>query len=533
MLVEKASLFKIVIQQITFLLDRYSFLLLIPLVVFFSFFRLGHQPVHQWDEARTGINAIEMLENGDYINLHFGGEPDKIRAKPPLVIWLVATGFKIFGPSTWSLRLHSAIATVFIFIFLFLLIRLYESGIFALACCLTLLSVRGIIGFHVGRTGDFDAVLLAFLLGGMYYFLKYIGPGDSRGGNESLTNGERKQWTNDAMNQWNPRWLYGAALFWGLAFLTKGPAMGVLFPGLFLFLIFTKQFQVLLKRREVYYALVLCLVFPIGWYLTVHFYGIQLEQPEVSGRNAFERMFLYDLVDRFTETEFEGKTETSDLLFFFRCLKENFAIWHYFFYTTIIGTIIYLIKPGRGVRGLFQNHLLLLSVCIWSTLGLFLSLVTTAKFWYLAPAIPFIAITLVYGMHWLQQRFSPLPYLFLAVWLLAMYFRYLGPKPQATAGSETPDFFTSLIDQHRDVLAQSDHIFVTPDLPAQRVLLQLYFINKQVTYLKSSKTLNPLQQNDILFIRNRDTLNLPSLNSFDRIGEDEHYMVLQKTVSLK
>ena len=89
-----------------------------------------------------------------------------------------------------------------------------------------MLSVRAVIGFHVGRTGDFDAVLLAFLLAGLYFFLLYF---------------DFEQ----------PRALYLAALFWGLAFLTKGPAMAVLWPGLGLYIVLQKRLKELLLDRKI------------------------------------------------------------------------------------------------------------------------------------------------------------------------------------------------------------------------------------------------------------------------------------------
>ena len=54
-------------------------------------------PVHEWDESRNGINAIEMLGNGDWLNLHYAGKVDTWNAKPPLLIWCIALSFKIFG----------------------------------------------------------------------------------------------------------------------------------------------------------------------------------------------------------------------------------------------------------------------------------------------------------------------------------------------------------------------------------------------------------------------------------------------------
>ena len=450
--------------------------LLVPLVIFFAFAKLGNQPIHQWDEARTGINAIEMLQNGDWINLYFGGEPDKIRAKPPLVIWWVATNFSILGYNTFALRLHSAIASVFIFLLVYKIIRLYKSPLFAAGVILILLSVRGILGFHVGRTGDFDAVLLAFLLAGLYAFLLYL-------------------------EFDKPKAIYWAALAWGFAFLTKGPAMGILFPGIFLYLLLTKKLSWILKQRAIYFAGALCLLFPISWYLILYFFGVQLENPEVSGKNAFERMFLYDLKDRFTQTEFEGKTEQRDPLFLIHYLAENFAYWNYLFFTVFIGGLYLWLKNRMRWSFIEAQKLLLLSLSIWLSLGFFLSLVTVAKFWYFAPALPFVAITLMYGIEWTYLQKPWVITVFLGLWMTTMYFRYFGPKPQATAGSKEDDFFTALIQENQSLIENMDSILVVGELPEQRVLLELYFTNPNLVYSDRNPNLEYLPEGSLFFYR--------------------------------
>ncbi len=474
--------------------------LLLLLVVFFSFAKLSDQPVHQWDEARTGINAIEMLQNGDWINLHFGGQPDKIRAKPPLVVWWVAANFSIFGYNSFSLRLHSAIASVFIFFFIYQITRLYKPSIFAAGVILILLSVRGILGFHVGRTGDFDAVLLAFLLAGLYAFLLYLDFGRQKA-------------------------IYAAAIAWGLAFYTKGPAMGILFPGVFIYTAVTGRLVWIVRQKKFYLALLLCSLFPVSWYLVLHYFGVQLENPEVSGKNAFERMFLYDLRDRFTETNFEGKREQADPLFLWHCLSENFALWHYLFFVVLAGGMINWIRNKISWQGIQKKRLLILSIAIWIPIGGLLSVVTVAKFWYFAPALPFVAITLVYGVEFLSQRLRWVIILFLFFWVFAMYFRYFGAKPKATEGSKTDDFFTPLIEENKERIRTSDTIMVVPPLPAQRVLLELYFTNPNVVY-----EANPQKSTDqgLLFSRSSLLDSDPALFlDFKMLANDENYVILE------
>ena len=69
------------------------------------------------EEGRRILPAVRMIETGDYIVPRVGSEP--CLRKPPLINWLVAASFKIFGSNEWTARLPSilcvlAVALVFI-----------------------------------------------------------------------------------------------------------------------------------------------------------------------------------------------------------------------------------------------------------------------------------------------------------------------------------------------------------------------------------------------------------------------------------
>lgn len=477
----------------------------LALAIFLCFFKLGSTPIEQWDEAHTGINAIEMLQTGDYINLYFGGEPDRIRAKPPFVIWMVSTNFALFGYNAFSLRLHSAIAGVFIFFFLFKIVNLYRSPLFAFGVCLMLFSVRAIIGFHVTRTGDFDAVLIAFLFAGLYYFLRYL----------------------DFMRYHD---IYKAAVLWGLAFFTKGPAFGLLFPGLLLYLLLDGRLLHVLRLREVYKAIGILLLFPICWYAVIYFFGHQLDDPVVSGRNAFERMFLYDIVDRFTQQEFEGKQESADPLFLWHVLRENFRYWDLVFYAVLLGGIIRKILTGLPNWEPLRYRFTILSICIWVPLAIFLALGTNSKYWYFAPAVPFVAATAMSGVWWLYKQYPKIVVgSFLLFWLFCMYYRYLGPKPQPTEGSMPDEIYTQVVHRQTEKLAGEEKIYQVGPWPEQRVLLDLYFANPNVIYASTEEALSDPVGNISVFIR-RETWEKQQERfvDFAIMDEDEFYLILEK-----
>lgn len=477
----------------------------LALAVFLCFFKLGSAPVEQRDEARTGINAIEMLQTGDYLNLNFGGEPDRIRAKPPFVIWMVSANFALFGYNPFSLRLHSAIAGVFIFFFLYKIINLYRPPLFAFGVCLMLFSVRAIIGFHVTRTGDFDAVLIAFLFAGLYYFLRYL----------------------DFMRYHD---IYKAAILWGLAFLAKGPALGVLFPGLLLYLLLDGRLLHVLRLREVYKAIGILLLFPICWYVAIYFFGQQSEASTVSGQNVFERIFWHDIVERFTQNEFEGKSNTADPLFTWHVLREDFRHWDLVFYAVLLGGIIRKMITGLPEWEPLRYRFTILSICIWVPLALFLSLGTNSEYWYFSPAVPFVAATTMSGIWWLYQQYPKIVVgSFLLFWLFCMYYRYLGPKPQPIGRSMPDEIYTQVVHRQTEKLADEEKIYQVGPWPEQRVLLDLYFANPNVIYASANEALSDPESNISVFIRREAwEQQRERFVDFAIMDEDEFYLILEK-----
>ena len=63
------------------------------------------------EEGRRILPAITMLETGNYVVPYVGGEP--YLRKPPLINWLVAGSFKLFGAQNeWTARLPSALSVL-------------------------------------------------------------------------------------------------------------------------------------------------------------------------------------------------------------------------------------------------------------------------------------------------------------------------------------------------------------------------------------------------------------------------------------
>ena len=66
-------------------------------------------PLFEPDEARNAQLALNILDSGDWISLSLAGEP--YNDKPPLLAWLTAISYSVFGVSEWATRLPSALAS--------------------------------------------------------------------------------------------------------------------------------------------------------------------------------------------------------------------------------------------------------------------------------------------------------------------------------------------------------------------------------------------------------------------------------------
>ena len=68
------------------------------------FGRLSAARLEDYDELRHGQNAYEMLQSGDYIVHTYHGEADYYNCKPPLGLWIITLGYRLFGYNLLGLR---------------------------------------------------------------------------------------------------------------------------------------------------------------------------------------------------------------------------------------------------------------------------------------------------------------------------------------------------------------------------------------------------------------------------------------------
>lgn len=447
-------------------------LLLIGIVTFLAFFRIGEHPIQDWDESRHGVNAIEMLNNGDWVNLYYEGRVDDWNLKPPLAIWTIAVSYSIFGLNEFGLRFPSALAMLFAFLFLYKFICLYESKKFAFFTCLILASVKGWIGYHIGRTGDTDALFVAMLMGGIYCLSKFL--------------------------DFKPKSsLYFSAIFFGLAFFTKGFAVFIIVPSIFLYIILTYRFREFFSNKHTYQALGLFTLFPLSWFLINSYYGVSFSEKEGLGSNAFYSMFLYDIVERFSNPTFENPLDPYSKFFVITYLDARFNVWNYFLYLGILLAIIGYSKGDFKLEKLkvkLKLPLILASFCWIIPLYVFQSFITVQHHWYLAPSLPFIAILTYTLIEWIIKKYAIFKYLF----FIALVFTLIRQLILFNSPPDKPEIV------NRDLLITESRMFNFTSNLKPSLLLDLYHINRHQKFIGIQNFKEEAKVGDMIFIRKNE-----------------------------
>ncbi|MEO8087400.1 MAG: glycosyltransferase family 39 protein [Bacteroidota bacterium] len=396
---------------------KYYFLIIILLAIFFSFWKLGSNDLIEWDEAEYGTISFEMMHNGDYINYYYAGTPDTRNAKPPLMIWSIILCYKIFGYTAFALRFTSAIASIIFFFFSFKLINLYRGKLFAFIACLVLLSCKVIVGFHVGRTGDTDALLVCLLTASVYFFLLFQDFG--------------KRYA-----------VFIFAILLGMAFYTKGPAGFVLIPGMFLYSFITGKWKNVIRDYRLWLAILIVLLIAGSWVLILLKKGNEFNSGNswYGSHNAIETLFSHDTIARLTDSEFEPD-RNPDRTFFFSVLDIRFNIWNYFFYLSLLLVIAKFIHDKKWAMMTLKasgSQLALLSACTILPLSIILTMAATKHEWYLAPLALFISVIITEGIIYCNNKYKWFNYVWIGVLIfnLSRQFIYVN-----FAKKDMQDFF--------------------------------------------------------------------------------------------
>ncbi len=326
------------------------------LLSYFSLFhQLAKQPMYMWDESSYALNAQEMLERGNPIEVYLLGKPDIYNSKPPFAIWSMATCIKVFGFNELGARMASAIFALLSVLLIWIIgIKIFKNYWIALALPLVLLSSYGYVGWHIARTGDTDSILAFWILLQSILIFGY-------------TNAESTNKANTYLL------LAGIAISFGC--LTKGIAGLTALPGILAWLIYTRKLGATFTRKEFYLALISFVLLVIGYYglrshLTPGYFQAVLDN-EIGGR-----LMRQDYLN--------GKTLPFYFYFDYMVTQDRFFVWIILLPFSIIHILTRKsdIKKSIGVFFIF----------IFTSISILLALSTTKLEWYDAPLYPLMAV---------------------------------------------------------------------------------------------------------------------------------------------
>lgn len=123
------------------------------------FWGLGVAKVQEWDEARRGVSAAEMVDSGDLLVPTYAHQTDLWSTKPPLGLWLIAGSFELLGKNRFALRLPSAVAGFATVVLVIALGGLFTSRAHGLLAGAVLATTYPFLLEHGARAGEYDTVV--------------------------------------------------------------------------------------------------------------------------------------------------------------------------------------------------------------------------------------------------------------------------------------------------------------------------------------------------------------------------------------
>ncbi|WP_310549751.1 ArnT family glycosyltransferase [Paenibacillus glufosinatiresistens] len=326
-------------------------LLLLAAACFNLFMNLGVKPIEDWDEARHGVSAYEMLKSGNYAVNTYNGETDYWNLKPPLSFWAVALGYKLAGFNLLGLRLVSAIAALLTIAATAGYARYRYGNAASLVAAAVLITSTQFIFHHSARAGDADALFVLWLTVGMIALL---------------------------MTERRPGWIALTGLMFALAFLTKSWHAGILLVIAGLYTVFTRRYREMKPRHLAGFGLAASL--PVLLWLALRY-------PH-DGFRFVREMIRYDLLARSStaiEQHANGPT------YYLHILKLYHLEWSAALLALAVGTaFVMLLRRNRDILPLDSD---MLGLILWIAVPLLLfSAVSTKIRWYIMPVYPALAL---------------------------------------------------------------------------------------------------------------------------------------------
>lgn len=331
--------------------DSHWLLFFFLAAVFLWMLGLGNVPLRDWDEGSHAIVAREIYRQGNWLHLTYFDTPYFI--KPPLVYWLIAIGYHLWGGvGEFSSRVNLAFLTACGVPLLYLLGReIFSRRLEAILSALVYLTLLPVL--RHGRLVMLDGIINTFFIFLLLCLLK-----------------ERKKQI----------WALGIGICLGLITLTKGILVLALWAIAGLFVLVDRQWK-LFVNPYAWLGLILGIAIAVPWYWL---------QWETHGDFFIELYFKSQSLERLSSAV-EGNAGTP--WYYLIELGKYSMPW-----LSFLPGGLWLAGKHRGKS--WSNLVLIGTILFLGTI----SLMQTKLPWYIMPYYPFFALTVGAYLAYLWQE---------------------------------------------------------------------------------------------------------------------------------
>ncbi len=331
----------------------YIYFVLTLMCIYVCFGNLDVAAVQHWDEARHGVNAYEMLKEGNFIVNTYNYENDYYNLKPPLGYWGVMIGYKLFGTNVFGMRFFFALSTVLTFLVIAFYLHRKAGKTAAVSSMLFFLTCKEMIFEHCGRNADADAMYILFFTIGCLCLIESVK---------------------------NIRYLYLCGFLFSLCFLAKSWHACVLLPIGGLFILFSG----LIKRMKLKEYLIFfgAAFLPILLWAAIRF--------SYDGTAFLGQMFGVDVTERVSFPV----SANEDGLFYIKYIMSTNAGLLLVLSISFAGFYLFFMeKFVRGTKRKVGCSPSFLAVVLWIFITLIIFSITRAdNYWYIFPVYPGLCV---------------------------------------------------------------------------------------------------------------------------------------------
>jgi len=309
--------------------------------------------------------AREMVEHNDWVTLKIN-DGFRYLEKAPLMYWLAAASYKIFGVHDWSARLPIALGMLALLLVVYRMGRRFygdEGGLYAALALGT-----GFGPFIYTRFMIPEMLVALWLAMGFDFFLESLEQGD-RGEEPSLLV------------------CWGLAATMALNVLTKG-LIGLVFPigTIFLSLLLTRNLRHLLRLR-LFSSFMVFLLIAAPWHLLAGFRN----PAQGDARGFFWFYFVNEHFLRFLKKRFPADYDTVPLWLFWGLMLVWLMPWTAF----VVQAIKQVPAKLTAFRaGLSAQQRATLVFTLWPLVILFFFSFSSRQEYYVLPGLPGVALLL-------------------------------------------------------------------------------------------------------------------------------------------